>query len=220
MKISYKLVLALLFLISCESEEKVSEDLANKFLEEGNAAFKNKEITTAIKKLELAAYYAENSNQKEGITYNLAYTYYLSSDYERALDILNGLTIKRRVLFLKGLCLYNLAMFNSSIEVFNEAKALNTDKNNHDLKIWIANGYSGLQQYGKAIEILLEVIESADNEANKYHALQNLGYVYLHTRQYDEAIEILSQAIELEKDLMSQINLADAYRLKVTLPIY
>lgn len=211
MKISYIIILFIL-LTSCASDEDVSENLAKEYLSIGKEALANKDVAQAIKSMELASFYSEEGPMYQGIRYNLAYSYYYASDYNKALDILSKLNKSANALWLAGISKFYLKDYTEALRFLKQAQDIATPNSqiHFDIQVAIAYVYmekGDLEEAENRFSTLAAIPEKAT-----YQLYLDYGYLKILKEEYQSAIALLNKAGEIKKDAPKvNINLAEAY---------
>lgn len=112
----------------------------------------------------------------------------------------------KETFFKKGASYFNKGEYNKAIEFLN--KALELDKNNAIIYLWLGAAYNNKSKYDKAIDILNKALELDENSVDNYYWL---GAAYFNKGKCDKAIKNLEKALELKECSESDLTYRHIY---------
>jgi len=166
----------------------------------------NKEYEKGIKLLEKEIKKLENEDYD--LTYQLAHFLSLKGELEKAKIIYESLLNKQILrnenidykLISSLIYLYNnLKKYKKSLKLVNafvDTKSLHNVGN--DLFFNVGNTFSGIEQYGKAIEYYKKALDEESDE--NYQVLYNIGLTYYKVGQFDKTISFYNEALKSNID--------------------
>jgi tetratricopeptide (TPR) repeat protein len=204
MRLCYILIaLTGLFIAACQPADDLEAEYARAYFQAGKEALKVKDVPAAITNLEIANELSGLSSLKlkEDIRFNLAYAYYYSASYDKAIHYLNTIPSSYDVLWLKGLSLRYSGKHDEALLALKDAKTLlPTTNDDAAAKIQMSIGLTFFDADDKkqAKQIFEELAANNLPQTTRYEAYTNLGLIEIANDNYQAAIKNFLYAKEIK----------------------
>ncbi len=166
---------------------------------------------TAISNLEkYISDYPDSDRINEAYTY-LVNLYLSTNNYSEALESIGKIKNKtkeldvayQKILFFRGIELFNQNEFNEAINMFKRSQDYNFDqKITNETSFWIGEAFYRQNNYWAAIKYYREYLSSGSAVQSDIYpvALYNMGYAHFKRKSYENAITYFKKFINKHKD--------------------
>jgi TolA-binding protein len=166
---------------------------------------------TAISNLEkYIGDYPDSDRINEAYTY-LVNLYLSTNNYSEALESIGKIKNKtkeldvayQKILFFKGIELFNQNEFNEAINMFKRSQDYNFDqKITNEASFWTGEAFYRQNNYWAAIKYYREYLSSGSAVQSDIYpvALYNMGYAHFKRKSYENAITYFKKFINKHKD--------------------
>lgn len=148
-----------------------------------------------------------NETTKQEFLIELVRTNYKLSDYKSVIDTLEKVEwnkieekVKNELLLIKGICLVEMQNFEESSVILSDLTSSKFPNISNESKIWLAIIENYNNNVNKAIEILNELVATADlNSDIKTKAFNQLSMIYFYKNEFDKSLDYCLNAVEKYK---------------------